>query len=383
MIYLDNAATTFPKPHKVYREVQNCITRYCGNPGRGSHALSRASAQVIYRCREALAEFFHSEAPENVVFTLNTTYALNLAIKGLVRYGDHVLISDMEHNSVLRPLHTLAARGDITYSVFPTLTMEEHRTPEDICREIEACITEKTRLLVCAHASNICSSALPLAEIGDVCHRHGMLFVVDGAQSAGILPIDMQRMHIDALCLPGHKGLYGIQGTGILLFGNCLPSPLIEGGNGVQSLEPTMPDFSPERYESGTLPTPAIAGLYEGVRFVADKTTDAIRAHEEALFLRLRENLGNLPGITLHAAHHVGSTLLFSMDKMPSEKLARLLDEEYGICTRAGFHCSALGHKTLGTPADGAVRISFGCFNHMSDVEALTLALSELSRRVN
>ena len=379
MTYFDQAATTFPKPASVLTEVERCIRSYCGNPGRGSHALSRAAAEKIYECREEAASLFGLDAPENIVFTVNTTAALNMAIKGLLQQGDHVLISDMEHNSVLRPIDRLAREGRISYDIFPTHGGSGRiPTAEDICRGIGQRIRPETRAVVCAHASNICSASLPIAEIGAFCHTNGLYLVVDGAQSAGILPLDMSRMGIDVLCVPGHKGLYGIQGSGMLLLspGTVLDT-LTEGGNGVRSLDAAMPDFSPERYESGTLPTPAIAGLCEGIRFVKRVGTEAIMTHEQALFRRLRELLTNTQGVKVYAPQFVGSTLLFSVDGMPSDAVGRALDAR-GFCVRCGFHCSALGHRTLGTPESGAVRASFGYFNRPAEVERFYRALKEI-----
>lgn len=379
MIYFDNAATTFPKPAAVYTEVERCIRSYCGNPGRGSHALSRAAAEKIYECREEAASFFGLDAPENVVFTVNTTTALNMAIKGLLRRGDHVLISDMEHNSVLRPIDRLTKEGQISYDIFSTFSGSGTvPSSEMICREIGRRIRPETRAVICAHASNICSATLPLTEIGAFCHSRGLFLVIDGAQSAGILPIDMARMHIDVLCVPGHKALYGIQGSGMLLLApGIMLDTLTEGGNGVNSLDTAMPDISPERYESGTLPTPAIAGLCEGIRFVRRVSPEAIEAHEARLCRRMRELLANTQGVKVYAPQFVGSTLLFSVDGMPSDAVGRALDAR-GFCVRCGFHCSALGHRTLGTPESGAVRVSFGYFNRPAEVEMFHRALREI-----
>jgi len=384
MIYFDNAATTFPKPTSVYTEVDRCIRSYCGNPGRGSHALSRAAAEKIYECREEAASFFGLDAPENVIFTVNTTAALNMAIKGILRRGDHVLISDMEHNSVLRPLAKLANQGDISYDIFPTFSGGETvPTADEICRAIAERIRPETRAVICAQASNICSASLPLSEIGALCHARGLHLIVDGAQSAGILPIDMAGMHIDALCVPGHKALYGIQGGGMLLLAPGLHlNTLIEGGNGIHSLDSDMPEISPERYESGTLPTPAIAGLCEGIRFVCRVGRETIETHEALLGRRMTELLANTQGVKVYAPQFVGSTVLFSVDGMPSDAVGRALDAR-GFCVRCGFHCAALGHRTLATPESGAVRVSFGYFNRPAEVEMFHRALREIQKADN
>ena len=378
MIYLDNAATSFPKPRRVAEEQLRCMQIYGGNPGRGSHALALAAAEKIYACREELASFFGSSNPENVIFTMNATMALNTAIKGLLRQGDHVLISDMEHNAVFRPIHKLAREKKITYDVFKTFPTLAARTPQMICSSILELIRPNTKMLVCAHASNICSATLPLQEIGALCRKKGILFVVDAAQSAGHLPIDMQQMQIDALCVPGHKGLWGPQGCGALILGDgIVADTLMEGGSGYNSLEGDMPEEAPERYEAGTLPTPAIAGLLEGVREVKRRGVDHIHTHEVALTGRLYENLYAMPKITLYAPHHKGSVLLFSLQDLSADRVGAFLNER-GFCVRTGFHCAALAHATLGTPASGAVRVSPSLFNTASQIDAFAEALKEL-----
>ncbi len=381
MIYLDNAATTFPKPPSVRREIDRCLRDYCGNPGRSAHRLSLLAAEAVYDCREAAAELFGIESPERIIFTYNTTYALNMVIKGMLRRGDHVLISDMEHNAVYRPIYALSSFGEISYDVFPTYPESADSENADI---ILAAIAERikpnTKMIIASHVSNLCSAKLPLAEIGAFCHARNLLFVVDAAQSAGIEEINCTEMQIDALCAPGHKGLYGPQGTGLIALGHDRPmATLLEGGNGVNSLDGRMPDFSPERYEAGTLATPGIVGLREGIRFVRTRGLDTIRESEKALFFRLREMLMNMRGITVYAPARVGSTLLFNLDGIPSSLAAAQLDRE-GICLRPGFHCSPLGHRTLGTGENGALRVGFSVFNHMRDVEFLVASLKKIQK---
>ncbi len=379
MIYLDNAATSFPKPRQVCEEVRKCLTQYGGNPGRGAHTLSLMAAKKVFDCRTLAASLFDAESPDRVFFTVNTTHALNTVIKGLLHPGDHVLISDMEHNAVYRPIWRLAEEGKITYDTFPSMVGDERRSPERICAGIARRLRPETRMVICTQASNLCSLTMPISAIGAFCRRNQLLFVVDGAQSAGHLPISVQKDQIDALCLPGHKGLLGPQGCGMVILGkDVLPDSLTEGGNGVDSLEGGMPDYSPERYEAGTLPTPAIAGLYEGMRFVEARTLEAISDHEHALYRRAVEILGNMRGITLYAPMYEGSVLLFNVDGVSSERIAAELDQA-GICVRGGYHCSALGHRTLGTADGGAVRVSFGVFNGLSQVEALASALKKIA----
>lgn len=374
MIYLDNAATTFPKPRRVTDEVARCLSEYCGNPGRGSHALALAAAEQIYSCREALSDFLGVHAPERILFTQNTTYALNFAIKGFLRPGDHVLISELEHNAVRRPVCSLAAKGIITYDIFPVVGLHE----DQLIARLEQLLTPATRAVICTHASNICSLTLPIGAIGALCRRRGIKLIVDGAQSAGILPIQMREMGIDALAVPGHKSLYGIQGCGVLALGaDFLPEPLMEGGSGVDSLPVEMPAEPPERYEAGTLPTPSIVGLLEGVRSLGDGRAAEFARRERGLFLAARERLTSLPDIRLYAPEYEGSVLLFNKEDIPSAELGRYLSTK-GICVRAGLHCAPMAHKALGTPEGGAVRISFGRYNTLFDVDALWLALKSL-----
>ena len=371
MIYLDNAATTFPKPERVTKAVLRCIEQYCGNPGRGSHPLAMAAAEQIYTCRETLSDFFGASAPERVIFTQNTTHALNLAIKGLLRHGDHILISELEHNAVRRPLGRLHADGRITYDVFPVLGL----TSEEIVSSVADRIRPETRAVVCTHASNICSCVLPLAAIGALCHNKGLFLLVDGAQSAGLLPIDMQKMHVDALAVPGHKALYGIQGCGALLLSRRITlDTLIEGGSGVSSLDMQMPADPPERYEAGTLPTPAIVGLLEGVRSLCEDGD--ILNREQRLFAALLERLSALPQIIVYAPTYHGSVLLFNHRRSPAAEVGRLLASQ-GICVRTGLHCAPLAHRALSTPEGGAVRVSLGRYNTLAEMDALWRALKD------
>ncbi len=372
MIYFDNAATTFPKPPQVLREVQRCLSTYCGNPGRGSHRLSNAAGEKIYEVREQTADFLGCGNSENVVFTLNDTYALNMALKGILRPGDHVIISNFEHNSVYRPIRAMADCGLIRFSVFDA-------TAPDVTEQMEKLIRPNTRAVIANQTSNICSLTLPVEKIGALCRARGMMFIVDGAQSAGHEEIDMAKMGIDILCAPAHKGLMGIQGCGLLVLreGLPMPEPIIEGGSGVNSLEAQMPDQLPERLEAGTLPTPAIAALGEGIKFVRSVGTDEIKRHTTHLFILTLDRLSSIKGVKVYAPKHQGSTLLFTVNGVPSDQVSEHLDRN-GICTRSGFHCCPLGHSALGTPEDGAVRVSFGIFNRESETDALYRAVKEL-----
>ncbi len=365
MIYLDNAATTFPKPEAVYRAAVQCMREYGGNPGRSGHRLSREAGMAVYSCREAVAELFGGR-PENVVFTMNATYALNLAIGALARPGSRVLISGMEHNAVLRPVAALKSCG---YDIFDPTGGDEA-----VLRAVERGLTPKTSLVVCNHVSNLCGLTLPVAKIGALCKRRGVKLVIDASQSAGRVPLSLRDTHADAICAPGHKGLYGLQGCGFVLFadgysekGGELPL-FVSGGNGVHSLEIAMPEFLPERFEAGTLPTPAIASLAAGIGEVRRVGVETIGSHEEEMGRRLREGLSMIRGVTLYGAEWGGGTVLFNMGGLTSERVGELLDER-GICVRSGFHCCPLGHKLLGTPAHGAVRASVSVFTTPKEID--------------
>lgn len=373
MIYLDNAATTFPKPTSVYEEMCRCIQKYCGNPGRSAHKLSQKSSEKIFECRALLAEMFNAEV-ENIVFTYNTTYALNIAIKALVKENSHVLISDIEHNSVLRPIHALNESLHCSYSIFST-----NGNDEDILSDIFAKIRSNTSLLVCTHKSNIGCRQLPIDKIGKLCRSKGIKFIVDGAQSAGLYKIDVKNMCIDALCIPGHKSLYGPQGVGSVIFGDFESGrTLIEGGTGINSLELEMPDFLPERYEGGTLSTPSIVGLAEGIKWLNKLGIDKVRMHEEGLYSLLKDLLHLNENIKIYEMNpYAGNTLLFNINSLSSAYVASELNKR-DIYVRSGFQCSPLAHKILNTGDGGAVRVSFSVFNTQKDVYSLYDALCEI-----
>jgi selenocysteine lyase/cysteine desulfurase len=376
MIYLDNAATTFPKPETVYRAAVRCMREYGGNPGRSGHRLSREAGAAVYDARAAVAELLGGQ-PENVVFTLNATYALNLAIGALSKSGSRILISGMEHNAVLRPVAAMKSCG---YDIFDPVGGDEA-----VLQAVERGLTPKTSLVVCNHVSNLCGLTLPVARIGALCKRRGVRFIIDASQSAGRVPLSLRDTGADAICAPGHKGLYGLQGCGFALFadgyaqrGGELPL-FVSGGNGVNSLETEMPDFLPERFEAGTLPTPAIASLAAGIGEVRRMGVTAIGAREEALGRRLREGLSVIRGITLYGAETGGGTVLFNVGSLPSERVGELLDER-GICVRSGFHCCPLGHKMLGTPVHGAVRASVSVFTAPREIDGFLAAMQQMRK---
>ena len=375
MIYFDNAATTFPKPAEVTRAVAHHMQAHGGNPGRGAHPLALAAAEAVYDARSEIASFFGGEKPENVVFTQNATHALNLAIFGTVKAGDHVLISNLEHNSVFRPVSELCRRGAASYSVFDALGGEE-----ETLASIKKLLRRNTRVLICTHASNVCPKVLPLARISRFCRERGILHIADVSQSAGIYPVDM-RDGADIICAPGHKGLYGPQGTGFCLFADDFDfarlSPTVFGGNGISSAKPEMGRTPPESFEAGTLAAPAIAGLCRGVRFVKRIGTEKIRAHEGAISEKIRSFLLQQEGVTVYLPYEkAGSTLLLNVDGISASELSALLAKK-GVCTRAGMHCSPLAHETLGTGGD-ALRLSFSAFNTVKEAEDFCRIFSEI-----
>ncbi len=374
IIYLDNAATTFPKPRPVLESMLDCAENYCGNAGRGAHPIALASAEAIFAAREALASLFGAKG-ERVVFTLNTTYALNMAIKGVMSRGGHVLISDMEHNSTLRPIARPARERRISYDVYPTHKDGMPLTTEEIISGIISRLRHDTKLICAIHTSNICSYSLPVREIGALCHRLGLLFCVDAAQAAGHYVIDMRRDNIDILCLPGHKGLYAPQGVGAVILGEGVSlNTLIEGGNGVNSLELSMGNILPEKYEGGTLPTPSIVGLSSGIEFVQGIGIGTISAHERALWYKAYSAFAEIGGITVYASESAGGVLLFNIDGIDADEVGNMLSAR-GICVRTGYHCAPLAHKSIMTGEGGAIRASFSVFNTEGDVEALVNAV--------
>lgn len=375
MIYLDNAATTFPKPQCVIEEMSKCIKKYCGNPGRSSHSLSLKSAEKIFEARELLANMFDSSC-ENVVFTYNTTYALNIAIKSLLKYSTHILISDIEHNSVLRPVAECASQRLCTYDIFSS-----NGTDDEIIQSIKNSVRFNTSMLICTHASNVCERCLPIEKIGAFCKANNITFIVDGAQSAGIKQISVKKMNIDALCIPGHKGLYGPQGVGAIIFNDdVIGRSVFEGGTGINSMELKMPDFLPEAYEAGTLSTPAIAGLNASLKWLNRIGIDNIRNHEEDLYRTLFDILNENNQITIYKTNpYLGNTLSFNIKGLSPAYVADELNKRE-ICVRSGFHCSPLAHKLLNTEKTGTVRIGLGVFNTKNDIYAVCDAIYDIAK---
>lgn len=378
MIYFDNAATTFPKPPSVAKEMLRCMREYGGNPGRSGHRLSLAAAEAVFNVREAIAEFFGIGKPENIVFTANCTGALNLAISGIAKRGDHFLISDLEHNSVLRTIAGLCRERGMSFDTFHALANDDM-----LLNEIEKKRKPNTRAVICTHASNICPRILPIARIGALCKKLRLLFIVDAAQSAGIYDISVMRDGISILCAPGHKGLYGPQGSGFAAFADDFDfshfTVSAYGGNGKNSAEIDMGHEPPDSFEAGTLSTPAIVGLGEGLRFIKIRRREQIEAFENELFLHARKTLETIPRVKLYLPEaEKGSLHLLGFEGISPSLIAEKLSD-HGICTRAGLHCAPIAHRALGTGGD-ALRISFSAMNTMAEVDTFAYILQTILR---
>jgi len=382
LIYLDNAATSWPKPTEVKEAMVAFLDRVGANPGRSGHRLSVEAGRIVYEAREALADLFHAPDPLRIAFGLNATDALNLALHGLLQPGDHVVTSSMEHNSVMRPLRALERQG-VEVTVVPC-------SPEGLLdpRDVERALQPHTRMVVLTHASNVVGTLLPIREVGEIARRHGVLFAVDAAQTAGAVPIDMEADAVDILCFTGHKALLGPMGTGGLVLGERVdPSdlrPLRQGGTGSRSEFEEHPDFLPDLCEAGTPNAVGLAGLLAGVRWVQERGVEAIRAHEQALTARLLEGLGEVPGVTVYgprdAARQTG-TVSFNVEGLEPSEVGLVLDEEYGVLCRVGLHCAPAAHRTLGTFPKGTVRFAVGCFTTLEEVDAAVEAVRAIARR--
>lgn len=358
MIYLDNAATTFPKPERVYHAIDNCLRTYGANPGRSGHKFALTAAREIYKTRELAADFFGIKDPLQIVFTSNATESLNLAMKGVLKDGDHVITTSMEHNSVIRPLNALQENG-ITYSIAKCNNMGMLEP-----QEIESAIWENTRMIAVTHASNVTGTEMPILDILEIAHKHKILVLLDASQTAGILEIDLHRYPVDLLAAPGHKGLLGPQGTGLLYIREGLDlTPLKEGGTGSKSEDLNQPETLPDRYESGTLNTPGIVGLGAGIEFVKSYRK-GIYNHESELTQFFIDELEKISGVTIYGADNrnikrVG-VVSINVGDLTSTETSFLLDQEFDIYTRPGLHCAPLAHKTIGTLDRGTVRFGLG-----------------------
>jgi cysteine desulfurase family protein len=378
MTYLDNAATSFPKPEAVYQALDHFARHSLANPGRAGHRMALEAERALDDARHLLNQHFHGEAPERFVFTMNGTDALNMAFKGVLADGDHVITSDLEHNSVSRPLRALELAGRITLT---RLRADGGGTLDP--DSVRKALTPRTRLVALTHASNVLGTVQPVESLGRITRENDVLFLVDAAQTAGVLPIDVQRMHIDLLAFPGHKSLLGPTGTGALYVGRrARLRAWREGGTGGDSASETQPAELPYFLEGGTPNVLGVVGLAAGVRYVTERGLEDIHQHEVALSERLRWRLDELPGFKTFghcdSTRRVG-TLSFRHEAMPAGDLGGILDSSFDIAVRPGLHCAPYVHRALGTFPEGTVRISTGPFNTAADIDRLADALVEIA----
>ncbi len=377
MIYLDNAATSFPKPECVYQALDTFARNNLANPGRAGHKMALAAERALDDCRHFLNQFFHGKEPERFVFTLNATDALNMAFKGVLADGDHVVTTDLEHNSVSRPLRALELAGRISLT---RISADGGGTidPDDI----KHAITPRTRLIALTHASNVLGTVQPVAEVGRIAREHDLLFLVDAAQTVGVLPIDVQEMHIDLLAFPGHKSLLGPTGTGALYAGPRAPlRAWREGGTGGDSSSETQPRELPYFLEGGTPNVLGVAGLTAGLKYVQERGMADIHQHEIGLIERLWRRLDEMAGFEVFghrdAARRVG-TLSFRRTALPAAEVGGILDQAFDIAVRPGLHCAPYIHRALGTFPEGTIRVSPGPFTTAEDIDQLAAALAEI-----
>lgn len=376
MIYLDNAATTGRKPQAVIRAVDSALRMLSANPGRSGHTASLRASSAVYSVREKTAGFFGASGAENVVFTLNCTHALNCVIKGVLSSGDHAVVSSLEHNAVMRPLVKTGADYD---------TAKVSLTDDNLTvREFERRLRSNTKLVICTGASNVVGKILPVKRIGALCRERGILFAVDAAQTAGVLPINMKEMNIDYLCIAPHKGLYAPTGVGILICEAPVPDTLIEGGTGTNSVEMFQPEELPERLESGTVNVPGIMGISAGLDYVARIGTAKIYSHELELCRYLYSQLYKLSDVILYTpmpeAGKYAPLISFNIKGKPSGETAEYLNSR-GIAVRGGLHCAPSAHRQLGTLENGTVRVSAASFNTFNEMKVLVNALKNMKKK--
>ncbi len=380
MYYFDNAATTFPKPDRVYDKVYEAMKEYAANPGRSGHKMALKANREVYDARVLISKFFHIEDCFNLIFTPNCTTALNMAIQGTLKEGDHVITTSMEHNSVLRPIKHLELLGVENTIVYAD---ENGSISTD---SIKKAIRTNTKMIAMTHVSNLTGTIMPIEEVGELAKSKGILFLVDASQSAGVIPIDVNKTNIDFLAFPGHKGLLGPQGTGGLFIRDGLRTDtIIQGGTGSESYSIYQPEIMPDKFESGTLNMPGIVGLKEGLNYILETGIENIRKKEEELSKFFIEELRKIEGVKIYGPtdikQRVGVVPINIMD-IDSSEISYILDDRYDIYVRPGLHCAPLAHETIGTMEQGAVRFSFGPFNTEEEVEYLIRAIFEITKQI-
>lgn len=378
IFYFDNAATSWPKPENVYTAAEKYLKNICGNPGRSGNTFSLEADRLMYTAREQLAHFLSVSNPSAVVFTLNATDALNIAIKGILKFGDHVIFTAMEHNSVLRPLGRLRSEGYISTTMVPC---DNEGNPD--LKFLEDSFCENTKLVICNHASNVFGTKLPVKTITEISHRKGAFVLIDAAQTGGILPVYPEDIDADFIAFAGHKGLLGPPGTGVLYVKETINlQPLREGGTGSHSEHDLQPEIMPERLEAGTMNGPGLAGLIEGIKFINETGLENIRKHELSLLMYLKEGLAKINGVSLHGpsdTENSAAVLSFTMEGLDSGEIGDLLESSFGIICRTGLHCAPLAHKALGTFPEGTVRLSPGYFTTKQDIDHVVDAISQIA----
>lgn len=380
MLYFDNAATSYPKPKKVMEGALRAMQDFGANPGRSGHQLALKASREIFEARELVAGFFNISDPKQVIFTSNGTESLNMGIKGVLEKGDHVITTSMEHNSVLRPIKALEKEG-VDHTIIEC--RKDGSLPMD---QVEKSIQSNTKLIVLTHSSNLTGTLMPIEAVGEIAKARGILFLVDAAQTAGLYPIDVQKMHIDLLAAPGHKSLLGPQGTGILYIReNLFLKTLKEGGTGSKSHDPFQPEILPDRYESGTPNTPGIVGLKEGISYILEKGRDKLLQHEESLTKYFLEEMEKLDFIEVYGPKDCkkqSPVVALNFRSMDSSEIAYILDSMFDIAVRPGVHCAPLAHKTIGTVEQGAVRFSFGYQTTLEDVKKAVEAIKTIGEEL-
>ncbi|MDP4092710.1 MAG: aminotransferase class V-fold PLP-dependent enzyme [Bacillota bacterium] len=378
MIYLDNAATSYPKPDIVHNEMLRCMREYCANPGRGGHILSNKAGDSVMRVREIISRFFNFDNPLNLCFTKNATEAINIALKGFLKHGDHVITTAMEHNSVLRPLKTMERDDGIELTI-----LRGDRYGRINPEAFRSAVRENTRLIVCTLSSNVNGVIMPVKEIGNVAREQGIAFLVDVSQGAGSIAIDVEDMKIDMLAFPGHKGLLGPQGTGgLYVREGLILKPMTQGGTGSNSENVFQPDFMPDLLESGTINTPGIVGLGCGIDFIDTFGIENLRLYKHMLVQRLHGRLKDIPGVILYSIDDINENsgiVAINIGQLDSNEVSYTLDRKFGIAVRAGLHCSPFAHETLGTLGRGIVRFSIGCFNTFEEIDLAAAAVADIA----
>ena len=379
-VYLDNASTSFPKPKVVCDSIYNYLTNIGGNPGRSNHTNALSANRCLYTARENIASFFNYDSIENVIFTSNITSSLNTLLNGFLKSGDHVITSSMEHNSVIRPLHNL----NINNNVELTIVNAEKNGIVNVS-SIKEAIKPNTKLIVITHASNVTGSIQPIKEIGMLCKANNIHFILDCAQSAGVLPVDFKDFNLSALAFTGHKSLLGPQGIGGFIINdelNSICNPNILGGTGSLSHSLTQPDFLPDKFESGTLNIPGIIGLSNGIEFINSEGLNTIREHNKTLRNTLIDGISNMSNYTIYGelSSDLGTSCVsISHSKIDISELSFMLDNDFNISNRSGLHCAPLAHQTIGSYPDGTVRLSIGYFNTINEIKYTIDSLNKIN----